>query len=134
MSSGANVGAATSLDGRGTGLLLGGEASVFDTKGLGPNFTLVPQGFFVDALHDSRSESWRFSLGPELVAYPFVGFDLGLVIERSPDNLGFGARFRYFVPFVLVLPYVGVTVVGSGCGPVLEAGALIKVPLILYER
>jgi hypothetical protein len=132
---GANVGAGTQLDGGGTGLLLGGEFSLFDTAGLGPDlYAFVPQGVFIDALWDRRSSSWRFSAGPELVVCPFVGFDLGAVLERTADDLKFGARFRYFAAFPFVLPYVGVTMVGSVEHPVLEAGALLKIPVPLYER
>jgi hypothetical protein len=134
LSSGGNVGAATHFDGNGTGVLLGGEVSVFDTKGLRSEFTFVPQGLYLDVLRDTHSKSLRFSVGPELVAYPFVGFDLGFVLENTRDELKLGTRLRYFVPFVFVLPYVGFTVTGTEFRTVLESGVLIKVPLILYER
>jgi hypothetical protein len=134
LSSGGNVGAATHLDGNGTGVLLGGEVSVFDTKGLKSDFTLVPQGFYLDVLRDAQSKSLRFSIGPELVAYPFVGFDVGLVLENARDELSLGTRLRYFVPFIFVLPYVGLTITGTEFRTVLESGVLLKVPLILYER
>ena len=127
------MGAGTSIEGAGTGLLLGGEVSVVDLGGLKPHFTVVPQGLFLDAIRDDLSESWRFGAGPELVAYPFVGFDLGVVLERTANDLKPGARLRYFVPFVFVLPYVGVTMIGAEGYPVLETGALLKFPIMLYD-
>jgi hypothetical protein len=128
---GANIGAASHL-GRGTGLLLGGEVSFVDLRSL-DDFNLVPQGGFIDFLHDSQSETWRLSFGPELVACPFVGFDAGLVVELGPRATELGARLRYFMAFVLVTPYVGSTVMFSGQPAIVEAGVLVKIPLSIYD-
>lgn len=131
LSSGANVGAGTRLDGGGTGLLLGGEVSVYHTRA---PFRLFPMGFYLDGLRNRSLDTWRFSAGPELVIYPFVaGFDLGPVVESGHGPLRFGGRVRYFVPFVFLLPYAGVTVMTANRPAVFEAGVLVKLPLILHE-
>lgn len=126
---GVNVGAGIHPN-QGTGFLIGGEASLIELRK--ERRTHPALGGYLDFLHDSESGTWRFSVGPETVVCPFVGFDAGLVMDVGGQAPRAGVRLRYFAPSLVVTPYFGAAFMFSGENSVaLETGALLKFPIPL---
>ena len=121
---------------RTTGLLLGGEVSLIDLRGM-----RTREGWFLggylDTVRDLRAHIFRTSLGPEAIFYKkrfdyAFGVDLGVVGEWNSSQVTWGGRIRAFFPLVFITPYVGFTRLGiHDPANLIEAGLLLKFPAVL---
>lgn len=93
---GVNVGA--SHDRSDTNLLLGAEAS------MGGTYLLAWGGGYMDAVYDTGTGNWRFSIGPE-VGLLCLGLDAGLMIEVRDGQVEPGFVLRPMLAGVYVFPY-----------------------------
>jgi hypothetical protein len=130
---GANVGAAIHPN-HGTGLLLGGEASLIALCG-GMGIRGLPRGgAYADVLRDQSSKTWRLSAGPEVVVAPFVGVDAGALLELGGPGTRLGMRLRYFAASLVFTPYFGADLFFARESRIaLEAGALLKYPILVDD-
>lgn len=116
------------------GWTIGAEVSAVyyneDINFLGGSGSLIAGGGYLDALWDFGSDSFRLSMGPELVWFCF-GMDGGYLLQLHDGEAGHGIAGRAFISFAVVSLY---TRVGSTWGAVddtfMEIGLTLKAPII----
>jgi hypothetical protein len=136
---GLNLGASSRRkDGDSKGaFLLGGEVSLLDMRS--PPGTGRFWGGYVDTTYDTGAGLLRSSLGPEMVLLVEalqlpVGFDVGPLLEWSPEKVNLGGRVRLFLPVVYFTPYLGFTLLGTHeASTTVEGGILLKYPILVDE-
>jgi hypothetical protein len=113
---------------RSDGLLLGAEASLVRLSNNGTRFA----GGYADYLYDFGAHAHRVSVGPEF-GWNIFGFDGGIVNEFASGAMHVGIRVRGYVSLVLLIPYIGQTLMFAPNGErtYTEFGALFKLPICL---